>query len=94
MKAFKVFCLIGVLLTPLWASAGWVSQTSGTTKNLNAVQFPVDAQTGYIVGGSLSGGGNVILKTTDGGTSWVPQVSPDSTLALWGLDFPVGADTG
>jgi len=92
--ALCVFCGASIFVVPGLASAGWVRQTSGTTKNLNAVQFPVDAQTGYIVGGSVSGGGNVILKTTDGGATWVPQVPPDTTLALWSLDFPVNADTG
>lgn len=91
--ALCVLCGAGITVLPGLVSAGWYSQTSGTTKDLHSVQFPVDAQTGYVVGGSVTGG-NVILKTTNGGTSWVPQVPPDTTLALWGVDFPVDANTG
>lgn len=105
MRTLIVVLAFGAaVLTPCLTSAacldsdtvgsGWMPQTSGTTKDLNSVQFPVDTLTGYVVGGSSSGGGNVILKTTNGGTNWAPQVPPDTTLMLWKVDFPVDADTG
>ncbi len=54
-----------------------------------AVQFPVDAQTGYLVGGER------ILKTTDGGETWVRRESGLPTYrSLVDVDFPTGNDTG
>ena len=41
----------------------WTALTSGTTQNLKGVYF-TDANTGYAVGG------NAVIKTTNGGTSW------------------------
>jgi photosystem II stability/assembly factor-like uncharacterized protein len=83
------------LLIPALAFAGWVAQTSGTTKVLMDVCFPGNVQTGYIVGCDFySGNGPVILKTTNGGANWLPQTPPDTMAGLWGVDFPVDAVTG
>src|SRR3989338_583166 len=43
----------------------WTVQTSGTDSALYDVHFPVDATTGYAVGGL-----GTIRKTTNGGTTW------------------------
>jgi photosystem II stability/assembly factor-like uncharacterized protein len=51
----------------------------------------VDAQVGYAVGGYT--GTNKILKTTNGGASWVSQNS-GTTHWLRSVDFPVDAQTG
>jgi photosystem II stability/assembly factor-like uncharacterized protein len=48
----------------------WTQQTSGTSTNLNAVHFPEGTQVGYAVGFA-----GTILKTTDGGSSWVAESS-------------------
>jgi photosystem II stability/assembly factor-like uncharacterized protein len=59
------------------------------------VCFPGNVQTGYIVGCDFNiGNGPVILKTTNGGTNWLPQTPPDTMAGLWGVDFPVDAVTG
>ena len=50
--------------------AGWSAQTSGVVTDLNSVSFPEGTLVGYAVGE-----GGVILKTTDGGGTWVPQTS-------------------
>jgi len=47
----------------------WVPQNSVTTQHLYDVQF-IDANTGW-----ASGGGGIILKTTNGGTDWFSQTS-------------------
>ncbi len=60
----------GLVLFSSLLFAGWSAQTSGVTTDLNSVSFPEGTQVGYAVGE-----GGVILKTTDGGTSWVPQTS-------------------
>ena len=52
------------------------------------VRFPVDATTGYVVGNA-----GIILKTTDGGATWVAQTS-GSTEELRSISFPVDATTG
>ena len=49
--------------------AQWYEQNSGTTKNLNAIQF-VDENTGWAVGDS-----GLILQTADGGLSWITVIS-------------------
>lgn len=57
-------------------SAQWIQQSSGTSNNIYAAHF-ISATTGWVVGGT-SGVGQppVILKTTNGGTSWVSQNPP------------------
>ena len=57
-----------------YTSSTWTQQTSGTTNSLSAISF-IDANTGWVVGGS----GN-ILKTTNGGTNWVLQSGGPYTL--------------
>ena len=60
------------LLLQLGASvcvAQWYPQSSGTTRNLNAVAF-TDANNGYAVGDS-----GVILHTSDAGLTWAEQTS-------------------
>jgi len=89
VKVVKYFCSALVLLAPLWASAGWVPQNSGTGVTLYSVHFPVDAQTGYAVGWS-----GTILKTTDGGANWVSQTSGFPSSFLYAVHFPVDASTG
>jgi len=89
MKSLRFFLIPAVLfLLPGLASAGWVSQSSGTTRYLYSVHFPVDAQTGYAVGDL-----GTILKTTDGGANWVSQ-SSGTTNNLYSVHFPVDAQTG
>lgn len=71
---------------PGWAS--WTSLSSGTRQALRAVQFPLDARTGYVVGDH-----GTILKTVDGGASWKKQRTP-TIQALRAVHFPVDAVTG
>jgi hypothetical protein len=50
--ALWVLCgAILALLMPGPAVAGWVSQSSGTAQWLMSVNFPIDASTGFVVGG-------------------------------------------
>ncbi|MHC4101402.1 MAG: YCF48-related protein [Planctomycetota bacterium] len=68
-------------------ATSWFPLDSGTDQNLEAVQFPVDDQTGYAAGGP-----GTILKTTDGGETWVAQTS-GSAAGLRGMCF-VNASIG
>jgi len=61
--------------------AGWDAQTSGVTTDLSSVSFPEGTQVGYAVGSE-----GVILKSTDGGGTWVPQTSGTSS-ALYAVAF-------
>ncbi len=55
--------------TPQPASLdGWVKQASGTVNYLYNIHF-IDANTGTVVGDD-----GTILRTTDGGATWTPQV--------------------
>ena len=56
----------GVILNTSDGGQTWLPQASGTTQKLRAVFF-VNANTGWAVGGSSP---KVILKTTNGGSSW------------------------
>jgi photosystem II stability/assembly factor-like uncharacterized protein len=65
------------------AGSGWWPQISGTTEVLNAVSF-TDANTGTVVSWSTTG---TILRTTDGGTTWVRQNIPRGTDQFFGVSF-------
>jgi len=77
-----------LLITGPYAWASWTSQTSGTGEDLDGLYFPVDANTGWVVGDN-----GVILITTDGGTNWNAQTSGTSE-QLEDVFFPVDANTG
>ena len=62
MIIVALFMVNGVL-------AQWVTQNSGTTRNLNSVYF-IGVNSGYAVGDS-----GTILKTINGGVSWALQNS-------------------
>jgi len=66
----------------------WEPRDPGTTNTLFSVHFPVNASTGYAVGGV-----GTILKTTNGGTVWVTQTS-GTTNIIYSVHFPVDASTG
>jgi photosystem II stability/assembly factor-like uncharacterized protein len=92
MRSFKFILIPAVLfLLPGITQAGWVQQNSGTTLPLYSVDFPVNDQTGYAVGGVWPQ--PVILKTIDGGTNWVNQI-PGTPYPLYSVHFPVDAMTG
>jgi photosystem II stability/assembly factor-like uncharacterized protein len=65
----KVIILLVALVSINVATAQWVTQNSGTTKNLNSVHF-TNIETGYVVGDS-----GTILKTIDGGLTWIQKNS-------------------
>ena len=69
-----------ILLSPGCKRSGWVSQTSGTTKNLLGVWF-TNADTGTVVG--VAG---TILNTTNGGDNWNIQQSGNGPV-YWGVRF-------
>ena len=52
-------------------AANWALQPTPISTHLYDVHFPVDTSTGYAVGDA-----GVILKTTDGGTTWASLPSP------------------
>ncbi len=58
----------------------WTLQTTPTANDLRDVVFPTDPLTGYVVGLN-----DTLLKTANG-TSWSPQVTP-TDVSLRGIDF-------
>jgi len=61
------------------ALAAWDQRNSGVTGPLYSVHFPEGTQVGYVVGAdmdSLGGEIGLVMKTTDGGATWVAQNSP------------------
>ena len=64
--------LSGALIRTTNGGSSWTSISTGTTFDLNSIDF-VDAFVGYAVGGEY--GSYAILKTTDGGLSWVDKHS-------------------
>ena len=69
------------VLTP---PAGWTAQTSGVTTSLNTVSA-VDQNVGWI-----GGNGGVVLRTTDGGSTWTDvggsPIGTADIYAIYGLD--------
>lgn len=72
----KLFYFIFVVLlsySNLYSQAIWNSQTSGTFENLNGI-YMVNSSTAYAVGNN-----GIVLKTTNGGQTWVQKNVPAST---------------
>lgn len=92
MRLFTVNILIIFLffLKIGFSQTGWVSQSSGTTANLNSVYFISD-MTGWTVGDT-----GKILKTTNGGTNWLSQASATShtLLSVFFINSLTGWATG
>ena len=61
----------GVILKTSDGGLVWSAQQSGVTAELRAVYF-IDENNGYTVGGlgNIGPGANVVLKTTDAGSTW------------------------
>ena len=78
--------LIFILLTKAAYSQGWITVNSGTGNTLTEVYF-VDTNTGWI-----SGSGGLIIKSTDGGSTWSNQTS-NTFQTLWALYF-IDQNTG
>ncbi len=83
--------LVLVAATPAHAlsygASVWTPLNSGTSQHLHGVEF-VDPNTGWVVGNE-----GMILKTTDGGVRWTPQVSGVNNTYLSRVRF-VNASTG
>jgi photosystem II stability/assembly factor-like uncharacterized protein len=63
------------------ADAQWIAQNSGTNQNLYDIEFLND-KTGWAVGDA-----GVVIKTTDGGNTWIniPNPSPMYSPNLWSV---------
>jgi len=80
-----IFCMIVVLITmnlqeEALCQEQWVQQNSGTTVTLYRVQF-LDVDNGYATGDA-----GTVLKTSNGGASWI-DVSIPSTYPVSDLSF-------
>jgi photosystem II stability/assembly factor-like uncharacterized protein len=81
-KSIPVILLAMAVSFSLHAQRGWTLQSSGVTYDLYDVSF-VDALHGWAVGES-----NMILRTTDGGTTWQQQSSGASQYTrFWTIAF-------
>jgi len=67
----------------------WTELDSGISFTLWSLCFPVDAITGYVAGNH-----GTILKTTDGGETWVVQSSGLPSTPVYSMCFPINATTG
>ncbi|HEX5637495.1 MAG TPA: YCF48-related protein, partial [Gammaproteobacteria bacterium] len=76
------FALLIILLffTPP-ASAAWSTLNSGSNEELLTMDFPVNATTGYV-----GGRRGVVLKTSNGGSTWQKQ-SSKTTNSILDIDF-------
>jgi len=72
MKSVICVLLIFFTATTSFPQSGWISQPSGVTSGLNGISF-TDSRTGTAVGNA-----DVILRTTDGGSTWARQSIADS----------------
>ncbi|MGB3017196.1 MAG: YCF48-related protein, partial [Ignavibacteria bacterium] len=78
-KVIYLFILISIISNQ--AIAQWIAQNSGTNQNLYDIEFLND-KTGWAVGDA-----GVVIKTTDGGNTWVniPNPSPMYSPNLWSV---------
>ena len=70
----------GTILHSVDGGANWDQQSSGTTSDLESVSF-VNGETGTAVGTRM------ILRTTDAGTTWIPQSfqPPNPYFDIWSV---------
>jgi len=85
LKKITLSSLILFAVTPV--SADWTVLDTGTSKDLKAVEFPVNEITGYAVGS-----GGTIIKTTDAGSTWSKKKSGTKN-HLFDVDF-INNDVG
>lgn len=87
-RATAIFALIGSFLLTASAHAAYTvtARTSGTGSNINAVDFS-SATLGIAVGDS-----GLILRTTDGGSTWT-QINTGLTDLLYDVDFVQNTNT-
>ncbi len=87
--------MIAFLVVTNYSYAQWAKIASGTTSDLSGVYF-LNADTGFVTGGGYSSP-IVILKTTDGGDTWIKKFSAmysdTSVQSLEAITF-TGNDTG
>jgi photosystem II stability/assembly factor-like uncharacterized protein len=73
MKRLFLICVFFLLYNAiLYSQTGWFQQNSGTSLSLQSVFF-INDLTGFTAGGFT------IFKTTNGGTTWIPKILPDTT---------------
>jgi photosystem II stability/assembly factor-like uncharacterized protein len=80
----------GIILKTTNGGINWQNlSTTVTQASIKSIDFPVNAQTGYATG---LGAINRILKTTDGGDTWIPQ-SVNTSRGFFKIHF-LDNDTG
>jgi hypothetical protein len=90
MRQLLISLLI-ISLPVLVVKAQWSEQTSGITAGLNSVNA-VNNNVVWTCGAS-----GIVLRTTNGGTTWTSVTSPNATLPLyniWGVDANTALVTG
>jgi photosystem II stability/assembly factor-like uncharacterized protein len=87
---FIQFGLVVIFLIT-FCHADWQTIYNGSGYALKSVCFPVDAQTGWVVGYGASN--NRLLKTMDGGENWIQQ-DAGVTSGLMGVFFRSNNDLG
>jgi photosystem II stability/assembly factor-like uncharacterized protein len=84
MNIFLNIAITLFITTSTLGQIGWYQQISGTGNSLFSVSF-VDANTGWTVGGPAENG--TILRTSNGGENWMPQINESGSGILLGVDF-------
>lgn len=77
-----------MMFIPSLVTAGWFWQNPRPQGNSLWCVYFIDNSIGYAVGA-----GGTILKTTDGGLSWINQIS-NTIRSLNSVHFPVDANIG
>jgi photosystem II stability/assembly factor-like uncharacterized protein len=77
----------GLIMRTTTGGYNWDIQSSGTTENIRSIFF-TDANTGHAVGGTFN---RVILRTTNGGTTWTAPSFPSGGGKLNAVHFPTAS---
>jgi photosystem II stability/assembly factor-like uncharacterized protein len=63
----------------------WMPRPAGVTAALRRIRFPANAAVGWAVGD-----GGTVVRTTDGGETWVAQRTPGTLYDFGAVSFPRG----
>jgi len=72
----RIIPIFALIFWALVSNAQWNEQTSGSTHWMNSLHF-IDQNTGWICG--YNGSDNMLIHTTDGGSTWIPQNMPTTS---------------
>ncbi|MES2593572.1 MAG: YCF48-related protein [Bacteroidota bacterium] len=76
----------GLMYKTVNAGTSWSAASSGTSDPLTGLDF-YDSNNGYAVGGNAGANTSKMIRTTDGGATWLPVTLDPGTHRLYSINF-------